>query len=230
MVGTAANPRGVILVQGTAGWNQRWWKPGSVFVRHLVEHGFQVLTGPNGKPFRWTTALNGWRAWRRVIGLKDEKRDWLCGGEAFSNFLWFVLTKFGREHLNVVTHSHGIWVAMLGVGPETPIRCLMTIAPPGRADMLAEIVAARPHIGYWVLVIDRDTDVWASLGGIGDGKVGIDRRFSFLPPAVRPDVTIMLPDVGHSKLLTEAGAYLWDDNGLFDILHLAGKMLEAHGV
>lgn len=229
-IGTRENPRGVILVQGTAGWNQRWWTAGSPFVRHLVEHGFEVLTGPNGMPFRWTTSLNGWRAWRRWFGMKDEKRDWICGGEALAYFLERVRLKRGIEHVQVVTHSHGIWVAMHAAGADSPIRCLMTIAPPGRVDMREVIEAARPHIGYWVLVIDRDTDVWASLGGIGDGHVGIDRAFSFLSPSARPDVTIMLPDIGHSKLLEESGAYLWDDNGLFDQLHLAGQMPEAHGV
>lgn len=214
--------RGVVLVQGTAGWSQRWWSDG-FFVEHLKRHGFFLLAWPNGKAFRWTTALNGLRALRRWIGLSYEPRDWLCGGEAFSGFLALALARFGYEHLNVITHSHGIWPAMLGASKESPIRSLITVCPPGRADMLEAIVAARPHIGHWVLVIDRDLDLWAALGGVGDGAVGVDRDFSFLPPHARPDVLIRLADIGHTKLLTQEGAWHWHDEGLFDQLHHAGR-------
>lgn len=217
-------PRGVILVQGTAGWTGTWWQPRSFFVRHLERHGFFQVTWPNGKPFRWTTALNGLRALRRWVGLPYEPRDWLVGGEALSGLLSIVRHKYGDEHLNVIAHSHGLWPAILAASEHTPIRCLLSIAPPGRADMRAEILAARPHIRYWVLVVDRDFDVWAALGGIGDGAVGVDRTFGFLPPPARPDLIIHLPDVGHSKLLEAAGAVHWDDDKLFEIIHLAGRM------
>lgn len=215
--------RGVILVQGTAGWNQGWWKPGGFFAKHLERHGFKLLAWPSGKPFRWTTALNGVRGLRRWVGLSYEPRDWLCGGESLSGLLAIVLAKFGYEHLNVITHSHGIWPAILAAGKESPIRSLVTVCPPGRADMLEAIVAARPFIEHWVLVIDRDFDMWAAIGGAGDHAFGIDRDFSFVPAAVRPDVILRLADIGHSKLLDPAGAYHWDDEGLFDHLHHAGK-------
>ena len=226
--------RGVILVQGTAGWNASWWKAGSHFVRHLERHGFRILTWPNGKPFRWTTALNGLRGLRRWFGLKYEPRDWIVGGDSFSGFLAIVHARDGYAHANAITHSHGIWPVMLGVCKETPLRALISVCPPGRADMLDAIVAARPHIKHWVLVIDRDFDPWQISGGAGDGHFGVDRDFSFLPPQARPNVILRLKDIGHSGLLEPAGAWHWDDDGLFDQLHHAGegyaRMKEPHYV
>lgn len=217
------SPTYVVLVQGTAGWSATWWRDG-FFVQYLRKHGFELLTWPNGKPFRWTTAINGFRGLRRWFGLKYEPRDWIVGGEAFSGFLAIALAKYGYAHLNAITHSHGIWPAMLGVCETSPLRCLITIAPPGRADMCDAIIAARPHIKHWVLVIDKDDDVWAALGGIGDGAVGVDRDFSFLPPSARPDVIVRLEDIGHTCLLERAGAYHWTDDGLFDHLRFAGEV------
>lgn len=198
----------VVLVQGTRGWSERWWQDRSPFVRFLAQHGIAPARVMR-RPFRWTTAVDGWRFWERWFGSADDHRDWEACGDALTYFL----AGLRYADRNVIAHSHGGQGAFYTAARGPRIRVLITVGTPARADMQAIIAAARPNIGTWWHICDRAFDLWGHAGELGDGAVSLDRTF------VAADRNITLPRIGHTGVLTnERLFHHWIDEGAIALL------------
>src|SRR5262245_22703958 len=67
-------------VQGTEGWQvddpdprhpRNWWRPGSLLVDELAQHGLQLLDADD--PFVWSTDLDGAQFWERWPWFRSRK-------------------------------------------------------------------------------------------------------------------------------------------------------------
>ncbi len=190
----------VILVPGTlAAQKDRdtpdWWQEGSPLIDFLHEATFSV-TGM-GRPW-WSTDIDG---------IRGPNADWMAGGMALYTYLVPPLCPDRRmppEETRVIAHSHGGQVALYAAAYGLKIRSLITIASPIRKDMQKIIAAARPNIGHWLHIHSDKSDWMQMLGGLFDRRIGVYRRMP------RADVNLLLPNVGHSKVLHENIHYTWD--------------------
>jgi len=197
-----------VPIAGTHGWRDAWCTDdASPFARTLAGQRFAVIRAENGRPFRWSTDLNGLRFW-------DRNSDWEAGADALAYFL---------EHLdysdrNLIAHSHGGQVALILASQGFRIRSLTTVGTPRRGDVNA--ARAKQHIGFWQHVYDRSRDWIALLGQIGDGELERERSFRHLPGVVNH----ALAGIDHSKVLRDAGClHYWTANGWLESIR-AGEL------
>lgn len=230
----------LLPVQGTEGWQvddvdparpRNWWRPGSRLMTLLQEHGLPLIDADD--PFVWSTDLDGlwfWQRWR-VRWLRARRdRDWLAGGKTAR---WYAL-RYGclslsprlsaderaqmlarpRPRLIVVTHSHGLQVALHAAAEGLYIDRLLDIAGPVREDVLAETAAGLVNIGHWLHVTASDGDLVQILGRIGDGHLG---GAVTLPTQVQ---VVALPGIDHSQLVSNPRFVpdAWRQYGLIDFL------------
>ena len=182
-----------ILVPGTWGDSQAWWREGSPFwiaARHV---GIPLQNSLDA--YNWTTEVDG------ILG---KNRDWETAGDALR---WYSLAK-GHTTVNVVAHSHGGQVALHGAAESLRIDTLITVATPVRRDMEEIAKKARRNIKLWMHLQSDSSDLMQWLGELMDGRIGIYRQ---MPLA---DKNIMEPGVGHSGLLdpglwTKRGWWTW---------------------
>ena len=142
----------VLLVAGTHGRHDAWWRAGSPFVLALEARGHH-LAAPD-EPFSWATGLDG------LIGENDE---WEAAGEYLR--LW--LDKHPVDI--VIAHSHGGLVCLYAAAAGATIPRLITVATPVRADLRQTREYASAHIaGFWAHIYGG-LDGWQLLGELGDG-------------------------------------------------------------
>jgi hypothetical protein len=219
---------GIVIVPGTYGWSGpdtqgQWWQPGSPLLKHLAHHGI-VLVDP-ARPFVWTTGLGGVWPWRRHA-------DWAAGGAALAAYLQPVEAQPGVRLLpsarlvptmrRVVTHSHGLQVALYAAASGCRIDTLLSIAGPIRADMRDVAIAARPLIRRW-LHVAGDADCWQWWGELFDGHVGIERFATWRGDdgqiVAQADHQVVLPEMAHASLVQDPRHFHeWADQGLLDLL------------
>jgi hypothetical protein len=231
--------RAIFLVQGTEGWQvddpdpkhpRNWWRLGSLLVDMLITHDFQLIDPDD--PFVWTTELDGlafWQRWKWFRSRRD-KRGWLAGGKAAR---WYAVLKGylslsprlsaeeraivlarPRRILVMITHSHGLQLALNAANEGLVIDYLLDIAGPVRADVLEETRDGLKNIGHWMHVTAEDGDLIQVLGRIGDGHVGAAVE---LPKSVR---VVPLPGISHSELLANPTFVpsAWERHGLLAFL------------
>ena len=179
----------VVLVAGTHGHHDSWWKPESDFSRMLLSHGIRVAD--NSDPYAWCT---------RLEGLFGNNVVWDTSGKALR---WYARSKVRHYPLSVVAHSHGGQVAAYAAAQGLQIERLVTVATPVRGDMDEVYSKAAQNIGRWVH-LHSNNDIWQVLGGLMDGKWGIHREVPYA------DENIMVPDIQHSDFLHPE---LWEENG-----------------
>jgi len=211
-------------VQGTDGWEvddpdprhpRNWWREGSLLVEELAQHGLELLGADD--PFVWSTDLDGAKFWERWPWFRSrkDKRDWLAGSKALR---WYLLRYWPldrpRPPLVLVTHSHGLQVALYAAAAGLRIDYLLDIAGPVRGDVLEETAAGLQNIGHWMHVTDGEGDLIQGLGRIGDGHVGGAVQ---LPASVE---IVEIPDIDHSELLSNPQLVpsAWREYGLLDFL------------
>lgn len=191
----------VILVEGTFGG--KWAQPGSKFRKALEGNGFRPRLFQG-----WSTNVGG----VPNILSGGPHSDWQSGGYA----LGYYLADLPFESRNIICHSHGInpvlYQAKL-VGH--PIRRLVSVCSPVRSDMLETANEAKPLIGRWRHIADRDGDKWQRLGELFDGHLGWCKTKW---PQANENVTV--PHIGHSGILMEDELIqLWVTDGHFEFLH-----------
>lgn len=209
-----------ITVPGTHGDNGEstglWWQAGSPFARFMHRHGVEPFN--DERPFTWSTDLNGHRFWRRWLGMRDSHRDWIAAGYALCYYLWPLHEQdqyVQIENRNVIAHSHGGQVVFYACAyGGLRINRLITVGTPIRRDMRAVIERARPNIGQW-LHVRGTTDHVALWGSIGDGSLVKARTFDG-----REDWTDVVPDIRHSRVLTEEEVFYatWVMRGWIEFL------------
>ena len=186
---------------GTHGWRggkeDGWHTPDSPFWRMLAEHDL-VMLNPD-RPFAWSTDLNGWRSWRRWVGMQDWPSDWHAAARALTYYFWPVTDMsdvyIPVEHRTLIVHSHGLQPVLIACAEyKLKIPRLLSVCSPWRKDMEAIAKKARPNIGQWLYVY-TERDLWARLG---DGRVSVDTDRCPLA-----DWSDMVPGVGHSWLLND---------------------------
>lgn len=215
----------VLLVQGTHAWGRtdpraEWWHPESAFVAFLAQAGFSLVGAP--RVFQWDTDLDG-IGW---LQRRPQKKhiNWEAAGLNLYAYLVPPVTAAAQREdyvpiadRNLIAHSHAAQVVAYACAAGLKINRLLTLASPVREDMRAVYAQARPNIQSWRHVHSDDSDRIQWLGEVFDGKWGIVRRQPYA------DVNVLLPDVSHSKLLTQPAYFpLWQVNGLVDFLKGAG--------
>lgn len=196
-------------VQGT--WDTRsegsWSLPSSPLSVYLQERGLHNLSGDGTIPYAWSTDLD--------FECGDHQA-WLAGGKALYYYLVPPLCPANRwppAETVIVTHSHGLQVALYAAALGLKIDRLLSFMGPVRKDMMSVATQARPNIRRWRQVRSDKTDKWQWLGELFDGHLGIVRNHPLA------DVNETVPGVGHTGVLNDPSNYpLWVDNGWIDFL------------
>lgn len=186
----------VILVAGTHGWRRAgqpaWYAPGSPFVAFLQAQGVDLVFTPEGSPFVWSTDLGG-------VGLGDgDHAVWASAGQ---NLFWYCVPplcpekRIPGEDLAIVTHSHGLQVALYAASLGLKIKALLDVCGPVRKDMRAVAERARPNISFWDHLYSDHTDRWQWIGELFDGQIGVVRKHPLA------DLNSEVPGAGHTGVL-----------------------------
>ena len=217
---------GVVLVPGTWSWGSvngaaKWYRAGSPFVQFLEDHEIEVLS--KDRPFVWSTDLNG------VFWKPRKHTDWEAGGQALSYYLDPAFPHIGLslepEQRRLITHSHGLQVALYAAASGCEIDTLVSVTGPIRDDMRMVAYHARPKIKCWIHVYTDWTDKTQVWGSLFDGMLRIERRAIWYDPQTkRPmvyaDESLGIPGVGHSGLFLNPDHFPhWVIHGLIFMLH-----------
>lgn len=199
---TSAPARRVILVHGTFGLSNPWWRPGEPFWRAAAGVGLTPIAAED--PYHWTGRLAGF-----LGPTPDDPEnhyddagllDWSTAGRALQ-WYWQAKVPPGADGVRpavcVIAHSHGAQVALFAAGYGMQIDVLVTLGAPVRRDMLRMRRRARLAIRHWVHVAgDRDNTQIA--GTVGDGGREVSRA---MPEA---DENWIEPGADHADLYDHA--------------------------
>jgi len=175
-----------ILVAGTWGDSDAWWRQGSAFYKAALKAGVTLQNGDDA--YNWTTEVDG------IFG---RNRDWETAGDALR---WYAAAK-GHTTVNVIAHSHGGQVALYAAAGGLRIETLVTVATPVRWDIEPVITKARAKITRWIHLRSDSSDLWQWFGEILDGRFAWPGSVRDFPLA---DKTVIEGGVGHSGLLEPA--------------------------
>jgi len=185
-----APPAPVLLIAGTHGREQTWWRAESPFARELMRQGV-ILLDP-ADPFTWTTELDG------IVG---ENKVWKDAGDK----LRLYAQAKGQARVSVVAHSHGGNVVAYAAAAGLVIDRLITVATPVRGDLAAEYGELRQAVQtVWIHLYSDASDWIQWLGSWFDGSWRFRRRMK------GADLNFKTPAVGHSGLLDPE---LWRSRG-----------------
>ncbi len=186
-----------IPVQGTGGWKDKeWWTPESPFTTYLESFDWKVWKPKD--PFIWSTDIDGASLWDYIRGKGgNDHKDWAAGGKA----LLYYLRNVPVKHRNLLTHSHGLQVALYAASYGIHLNSVIDIAGPVRKDMHDVAMRAKPHMPKWVHVMDEKSDKIAWAGQLFDGAWFGTRA------DVLADVNLKLPKISHSNLLRDANYF-----------------------
>lgn len=203
-----------VAIGGTWSWSGtsagQWYDPGSPWSRYAQSRGCVPILNTNGQPFVWSSDANGWQFWRWWFGRRPDYSDWLAG--ALHLFAWLV-PPLSPEHrlrpseTHLVTHSHGLQVALIAAAMGLRINTLIDVCGPVRYDVLdAYGDAARANIGFMFSIRGGRRDRWRPRGGVGDSRLTFTQARHPLA-----DNEHRLVDVDHSEVLTDPSRFhLWD--------------------
>lgn len=190
----------MILVPGTWGREQAWYRPYSALATYLRDLGIHVYE-PGGRPFVWSTDANGWQFWRRWgLGSRDRDHwDWQAGGEALYSLIVPPLAPERRippDQTIIISHSHGLQVVLYACAAGLKVDRLVDIAGPVRGDMRGVHGQAAPNIRAHLHLHSDDSDRMQIFGAVGDGVFGVVRKLKRAGVVNRE-----LPKAGHSGVL-----------------------------
>lgn len=182
----------VILVPGTWGDNDLWWRmePGS-FADSIQRAGHTVIGRP-GREFCWSTNLSGFD-----IGRRDLK-DWEAGGRHLRDYLDPVLcqTPLDPASLVIVAHSHGRQVTKYALAAGLHAQTVIFVSGPIRHDVDKATVKAKANTCRIICINGEgwgDKMQW--FGEVGDGAWGWTRKDA------EADQCVTFPKATHSGLL-----------------------------
>jgi len=158
----------VMLVQGTWGWDDEWWRSASPFALALTRAGHNII---NGRPFIWDTELGG-------IGFGD---DDLWGWDAAGRHLQDYLDPKDYpghnqpENLCIVAHSHARQVVKFATHLGLKVGKVIYVSGPVRKDVDRLTTLSRANIGHITTLHGGKHDRMQVFGGLFDGHWGINR-------------------------------------------------------
>lgn len=201
-----------VPVAGT--WASRrtgeWSEVSSPFSGFLQQHGCANLCAKADVPFEWTTNLDLF---------PPRHDDWKAGGAALFYFIVPPLHPEFRvppEETVVITHSHGLQVALYAAAMGLKIDRLIDVAGPVRKDMMDVAKTARPNIRRWLHLHSDFSDRMQWLGELFDGHFGIVREHPLA------DENDGVRKVGHGGLLRDPNDFhFWGDRGWLTFLTTA---------
>jgi hypothetical protein len=183
----------VLLVQGTWGDDDKWWKPGNgSFADAVVAAGHTLV---NGRPFEWSCDIGG-------IGFgQRDLRAWIgCGNHLYDR----LDPPQGNRvcdpaDLVIIGHSHarqGIRFALhLGLRADTVI----FVCGPIRKDVDALTTGARRNCRRMIQINGGKGDHWRRIGGWFDGRLGVGK--------CADSELLEFPDADHTSLLINPTQY-----------------------
>lgn len=184
-----------------------WSSPTSDLSKYLERYGLINIAESATLPFDWSDDLDF---------TKKNHHDWQAGGRSLFSYIVPPLRPadcWPPSQTVVVTHSHGLQVALYAARFGLKIDRLLDIAGPVRSDMMDVARLARPNIRRWRHVHSDSSDRWQWFGEFLDGHLGIVRRHPLA------DDNVGIPRVGHGGLLRDPKYYdLWLLDGLIDFL------------
>lgn len=204
-------------VAGTHGWRGQqtgsWWQDGP-WLEYMAAR--DVVPYNAARPFIWSTNLDGisllpWR-WGR-----STYREWSLAAYHMAAYFMPPLGDGpsipGRE-TRMVCHSHGGQPALISAAKyDLKIDTLITVCTPYREDLRDVVELARPNIRYWLHIHSDKSDMWQILGGLGDGKVGIQRQQD------AADRNVQISRAGHTRVLEDPDWFkAWEEEGWLDAL------------
>jgi len=202
-----------ILIAGTWEYERpgEWVTPTSPFVAFLRAQGVEPCFA-DGRPFTWSTDLGG-------VGFGDrDLHAWTAAGANLYSYVVPPLCperRIPRDELVLISHSHGLQVALAALAYGLQAALLVDVAGPVREDMVAIAAKARPNVARWVHVHSDASDRWQWFGELGDG--GWKRWFRgdrIVRTHPLADVNESVPRVGHSALVRDpAQFHWWTDRG-----------------
>jgi hypothetical protein len=184
-----------------------WSCPDSELSKFLALQGLSNITLSAKMPFDWSDNLNF---------LPTHHEDWAAGGRALFSYLVPMMHPeyaWPPAKTVIVTHSHGLQVALYAAAYGLKIDRLLDIAGPVREDMMDIAKLARPNVRSWAHVHSDCSDRWQWFGEFLDGHLGIVREHPLA------DRNVAIPSVGHGGLMRDPEAFhFWLDTHLVDFL------------
>ena len=198
-----------VPIAGTWAFRDGWCTDAlSPFQRFLSARGFEAIRHLDGRPFRWSTDLDGVRVWAR-------HSQWEAGADA----LYYASESLPYEDRNYLAHSHGGQLVALLAAQGFRIRSLTTIGTPYRDDI--PWAEAERHIAFHQHIYDDSFDLMGWLGGWFDGgRPSLsDRSFQAVPAVMKRPTT----DIDHSRVLREENYIpMWESRAWLQAIRCAG--------
>lgn len=138
---------------------------------YLASIGVTLLDAT--RPFIWSTRLGG-------VGFGDDDRlGWKAAG--VNLFAYVVPPRCPDRQVPpietiIITHSHGLQVALYAAAEGLKIDTLIDVAGPVRRDMAYIARTARQNIRFWAHLVGGKRDLWQVAGALFDGHLGIVRE------------------------------------------------------
>jgi hypothetical protein len=163
-----------------------WFNHGSAVHKAILADGFDFAREED--PFEWSGDLDGMFAGKRVHS------DWCAAGRSLRHYL----KDIPFEDRNILTHSHGLQVALYAAAQGAKFRSLISVSGPVRSDMYPMAEKAKPNLGPWLA--EHAPWDWVQTGG----SICFDGHFTrFTRTHPFADQHIKIPKVGHSGLLSD---------------------------
>jgi hypothetical protein len=163
-----------------------WFQKGSAVHAAITEAGYDFAR--LNDPFQWSGDLDGSFAGKR------SHTDWEAAGRS----LRYYLNDLPYNERNLVTHSHGLQVALYAAAQGARFRRLISVTGPVRTDMMDTAHEGRVNVGPWTHIYSPgDKMQWL-------GSVCFDLKLHW-PKREHPLATrnIKIEGVGHSGLLSD---------------------------
>ena len=192
----------LLLVHGTWGRANTWYRQGSLFTQGAIARGFQLF---DPEPFLWSGRIGGLPEAQSLLDPEnpDEsggRLEWVNEGRHLTYYC--AALRPGLE-VSIVAHSHGGQLAALAIARGgLKVHHLVTVATPVRKDM-EEFYRAIPSTitGTWLHIYgDWWKDWMQKLGELGDGHVGWYRKMPYA-------ANIHAKGANHSSTLQDNGAW-----------------------
>jgi hypothetical protein len=184
-----------------------WSLPILSALAYLESRGLHNLSGDGTIPYAWSTDLDF---------AQGDHQAWMAGGKALFYYLVPPLNPAGAwppAETVIVTHSHGLQVALYAAALGLKIDRLLTFMGPVRKDMMSIAEQARKNIRSWRFVRSDESDRWQWFGELFDGHLGVVRNHPLA------DINERVPHVGHAGVLRDPANFpLWESNGWIDFL------------
>ena len=190
----------VLLVQGTWGDDDTWWRRSQVypdgngtFADAVVAAGHTLV---NGRPFEWSTDLGG-------VGFGNrDLNTWKGAGRHLYDYCDPPRVGLGPiPNLCIIGHSHARQVIKYACSFGLAAETVLLVSGPIRKDVDRETTEARTHIGRLICYHGGAQDRMQWFGELFDGVVGVKRHD---PEA---DDNRRIKSASHSTLLRDPAFY-----------------------